>query len=329
MSYRVLSVLSVAVVFLAMTALASAETPAPVVRLTMDGDFTNSGTGSAYSATLRDAGGGLGGAPTSAAGIVGQSMCISPGLIGRYVGTGNAEVAKAEGNMLAINYTLPDHGTIAMWYKFDENMYCYQQLVANSSSYANAFQMYTDANSLGARTNDYWYDGTFYPPGLGSATPALTPGWHHAAFTWNKHASDQSTTTHAMVDCVTYLDGVAYSGTPVQYAWDEGWQDETAGITAYATVAGSTVTDAWWTAPGDTVYIGGGPSSSCANGYFDEVRIYDSVLTASQIASLAVPEPGTIVLATSALIGLLAYAWRRQKSSQQSPLSNPVVAAFE
>jgi hypothetical protein len=313
MTSGVLRMLSVAGAFLTATVLAHAATPTPVIYLNMDGNFANSGSGSAYTATLTDAGGGLGGTPTSAAGIVGQSMCISPGLIGRYVGTGNAEVAKAEGNMLAINYKLPDHGTIAMWYNFDPNMYCMQYMVANSSSYTSAFQMYSDANSIGARTNDYWYDGTFYPPGLGSATPALTSGWHHVAFTWNKHASDQPTTTHAMVDCVTYLDGVSYTGTPTQYAWDEGWQSETAGITAHATVSGSTVTDAWWNDPGNTVYIGGGPNSQCANGYFDEVRIYDTVLTASQVAGLTVPEPGTLGLAVSGLIGLLAYAWRKRR----------------
>lgn len=50
------------------------------------------------------------------------------------------------------------------------------------------------------------------------------------------------------------------------------------------------------------------------NGLLDDVRIYNTALTSGEIATIAgVPEPSSLLLIISGLIGLLAYAWRKRK----------------
>jgi hypothetical protein len=55
------------------------------------------------------------------------------------------------------------------------------------------------------------------------------------------------------------------------------------------------------------------------DGGIDEVRVYDEVISAGDIYQLAgsppipTPEPSTIMLSSLALLGLLAYAWRKRK----------------
>jgi sialidase-1 len=71
------------------------------------------------------------------------------------------------------------------------------------------------------------------------------------------------------------------------------------------------------------VYLGGGVNSTSLVGAIDDVAIWNGALTADQVAAIAngtlspssfvVPEPGTLVLAVVGVIGLLAYAWRKQK----------------
>jgi len=50
------------------------------------------------------------------------------------------------------------------------------------------------------------------------------------------------------------------------------------------------------------------------NGLLDDVRIYNTALTSGEIATIAgVPEPSSLLLIISGLIGLLAYAWQKRK----------------
>ena len=69
--------------------------------------------------------------------------------------------------------------------------------------------------------------------------------------------------------------------------------------------------------------LGSGPGHDAYNGTLDDVAIWNEALSAPQIAaiaqgtlspaSFAVPEPSVVVLLTSGLLGLLAYAWRKRK----------------
>ena len=46
----------------------------------------------------------------------------------------------------------------------------------------------------------------------------------------------------------------------------------------------------------------------------DEVRVYNNVLSASDVAGLAsIPEPSAIALLATGLVSLLAYAWRKRR----------------
>lgn len=69
----------------------------------------------------------------------------------------------------------------------------------------------------------------------------------------------------------------------------------------------------------DNYYIGWGNWLGAARGDsftggIDEVRVYNTVLGVDQIATLAgVPEPSTMMLMATGLIGLLAYAWRKRR----------------
>ena len=49
------------------------------------------------------------------------------------------------------------------------------------------------------------------------------------------------------------------------------------------------------------------------NGYADEVRFSNVALSSNQFLNHVVPEPGTLTLLATGLIGLLCYAWRRRK----------------
>ena len=105
------------------------------------------------------------------------------------------------------------------------------------------------------------------------------------------------------------------------------------GTVTYDSVADTTTLEAFWdgvsvgtsSAPGSPRppayaafgvdrYLGG----RFWDGYVDDVAVYDHVLTAGEIAALqtrsaGVPEPGTMFLVASGLIGFLPYAWRKRK----------------
>ena len=68
----------------------------------------------------------------------------------------------------------------------------------------------------------------------------------------------------------------------------------------------------------DTVSLGravGDPEQSINGGKMEDLRVYNTVLSTSDIiaAASSVPEPTTVVLLTTGLLGLLAYAWRRRR----------------
>jgi len=54
------------------------------------------------------------------------------------------------------------------------------------------------------------------------------------------------------------------------------------------------------------------PGDRNAVGFIDDFRVYDHVLSPSEVAAL-VPEPSTFALAASGLLGLALHARRRRK----------------
>jgi hypothetical protein len=81
----------------------------------------------------------------------------------------------------------------------------------------------------------------------------------------------------------------------------------------------SPATDTWYNvaipnASAPPLTIGQAEGIGFFHGRLDEVRIYSHALSQAEIAVLAtVPEPGTLVLAASGLIGLGAHVCRRRR----------------
>lgn len=142
-----------------------------------------------------------------------------------------------------------------------------------------------------ARSDDVGISGgdglVHYSWGSDAGFDILHPGivangqWHHVAVTY-----DSVTSTKQL-----YLDGLAF-GDSVPVA------------SALAVTANNFRVGTIHHQYGD----------ECFDGLLDRVQVYNTALSGTAIGELAsVPEPGTLVLTACGLLGLLAYAWRKQK----------------
>ena len=117
-----------------------------------------------------------------------------------------------------------------------------------------------------------------------SSSQAITDGaWHHVAYVFEKPTSK------------FYIDGVDDAGTYESFDYDLHITTEDVYIGA-----------------SDTVNYNGGPYNFLV-GSLDDLRIYDSALTAAQIQALAngVPEPSTALLLCLGLLALATGRWNR------------------
>ncbi|MCO6045290.1 LamG domain-containing protein [Aeoliella sp. ICT_H6.2] len=100
---------------------------------------------------------------------------------------------------------------------------------------------------------------------------------HHIAFTWERSGD--------IMEAGLYIDGVLRE-----------------------------VSTENWMAPGSTFYLGGGPGNHLGKGIYDEFRIYDVPLTASEILYLAeVPEPGSLLMILLCIAS--TGVWYRHRSA--------------
>jgi len=176
-------------------------------------------------------------------------------------------------------------------------------------------------------TNNFTVMGWLYlPASPGATVPSLIgrgQGW--AGRGWNFAVRDYQAGSRGIE---LTGNGIAdyYSNDVI--TWDQ-WhhiaatKSSTGGINFYldgnltATIAGATGnfnalsgTESYSLGRGNTI-----ATQAINGGKMDELRVYNTVLTQTEIraAAVVVPEPSTIVLAASGLIGLLAYAWRKRK----------------
>jgi hypothetical protein len=277
MSMRFRSLALAIAAAIAMVNIAGAvEVPDPLIWLKMDGNYNNSGTGG-QTATLQ-----TGTSNLDVTYVTGRDGTAGGAVRLNTVDTGDT-IADGAGNNLAISYTLPNTGTIAMWYYVKDtvgaNNSSYYQEMFCSNAGGDKWEGWTSRyfKNMGARINDNVWNSS------ATVFPVLTTGWHHLAFTWN-HEEGSSTVSRSV-----YIDGA---------------------LGANGSTTGASTEN--WTAPGSILAIGGNYGNTCGNGYYDDVRIYTSALTAGQVGSI-VPEPGTFAMVIAGLIGALAYAWRKRK----------------
>jgi len=146
-----------------------------------------------------------------------------------------------------VAYALPSQGTIALWFKPDI-FFNYNSVFDNSVN-ADQWEMwfYSDARLRVRIANTTGGDITF-----DNCNNKLNGSnqWYHIAYVWDNGPAKQAR---------LFINGVER------------------GSAALTT----------WVAPGATFYIGGGNSGNTkAKGVMDDVRIYDTALTAAQVQSV-------------------------------------------
>jgi len=149
----------------------------------------------------------------------------------------------------ALNHTFGDQGTVAFWYK-PARIYNYNTVLDNSI-HADQWEMWIAANTnLHFRLSNA-DGGTRMTTSWVAKQGSEVNVWHHFAVTWDRHAPSNGLSI--------YVNGVRQLSASV-------------GV---------------WATPGDTVFFGGGHSGNTpADGVMDDVRVYDSALTAGQIRTV-------------------------------------------
>ena len=235
---------SVAVIVLIASQAAAVD---PVVYLPFEGDFTNQGTGgSLYDGFLVQ---GTTGSYTFAAGPTDQGQCLD---------IDNDGSLKTDGTFLAVDYTLPDQGTIALWY-YAEPWYNYQTIYDNGTASSEHWEMWIyDTGMLRTRPNnshpEYGYNAAAVQADMNAA--GGPSNWYHIAYSWDRNDTSAQATK-------LYIDGNLADSTYMA-----------------------------WIDPGPSFYLASGHSGNTyGNGAWDELRIYDAVLSASEIGTLASADP--------------------------------------
>lgn len=239
----------------------------PVIHYAFEGSLANSGTGgSAYDGQIYTTIGTVGGTPSG-------SMAYIAGPDGQAIDFTNTKGANY-GTFLGVNYTLPEQGTLAMWYKTDETgFYNYEPVfdVVEAPAAPGAVNTYNaniweawiyDSGLLRARAD--FPKGNYINAVDADLNPLGGPGdWYHIAMSWDKNeASNES--------LKLYVNGELYGAATL----------------------------AWADAPAMVCFGGGNSGNDVVTGAYDDVRIYDSVVSAPEIAALAGTTPTTVTLPT-------------------------------
>ena len=172
------------------------------------------------------------------------------GRIGQTLELGNlsGDPGPTENDYVSLDYVITDEGSISFWY-YTDTMYNYQTLLDNSVD-ANDWEMWIYSDS---RLRFRVQDVAIVTCNLDSrATDSnARDEWFHITVTWEKDGTN--------VNVQLYINGI--------------FIEQNSGP---------------WVAPGSQVYLGGGSSGNDAGiGLWDDFRIYDHVLTESEIKWLA------------------------------------------
>ena len=205
----------------------------------------------------------------------------SPQLVNGSAPQGSGYLSLNGSSSLRISSTgLPANFTIAAWFSNPLGIVGPQTIIANGASGGNAsgFKLFANRWESTAHNNGAIVVETGTgSSGAGVASPdgaVANNQWHHIVFVANRSSSTGS----------LYCDGLAVGQGSIK-----------SGFSLF----------------GD-LYIGKMSNDAYPlNGYIDDVRIYDSALTASEAQALsAVPEPGTTALWAGSMLAVVALLKR-------------------
>jgi hypothetical protein len=195
---------------------------------------------------------------------------------------GNKSIDFTGGNVTAVGNAMGTSGTVSLWarttidYLHSTNRFFLDSSGPRTYLYDSAVNGWTEFSINGATAND----GSLIN---NSNFPVNT--WHHVAVTWDNSLPGDKV--------LFYLDGglVASSGT--------------------AMIAGTPTS---W-------FFGSRYSNELSwQGQMDEIAFWSVPLSGDNVAWLAhnslaapTPEPSTLVLVGTAMVSLLAYAWRKRR----------------
>ncbi len=182
-------------------------------------------------------------------GVIGDAAMV-PGKPGRALDLINGDFL-TDGDYVSLDMTLPDAGTIALWYNVAP-LYNAQTLFDNSGDYYNDWRCLINADGmLDFRVE---YRGQLYADLVALADDGDPVGdWFHVAMTWDKK-------TDITVDVNLYVNGQLIGET----------------------------NDGPWIAPTASFYLGGGSGGNdFGDGIWDDVRIYERALSPEEIEILA------------------------------------------
>ncbi len=183
----------------------------------------------------------------------------------------NSQGLHLNGAYVKSGYTPKDSGTVALWYK-PGSYYDYNTIFDNSVN-ADDWEFWIYANGNARFRVDNAASVGFDLDNLGTAQD-----WYHLAVTWERLPGALETDPD-QVAVQLYVDGELRN-----------------------TATGD------WVDPGE-FYLGGGRNSK-GTGIWDDVRIYERVLSAYEISTLLVPEPSALMLLASVALG---FALRRRR----------------
>lgn len=163
-------------------------------------------------------------------------------------------------------HTVGNSGTAAFWYKSVTSGVEHRMLYDATTSAAGKFYLYRDDQGSGVDLNAHITDGGGTVRNVDKVNAMSDAAWTHMTVTW------RFTTGSSATRMTLYVNGVQ--------------QD-----TQTYTVATGKIADAI-----STIYFGDNRSASSvelnsANGYMDQIKLYDADLTASEVASVYAESP--------------------------------------
>jgi hypothetical protein len=187
--------------------------------------------------------------------------------------TGSSAGNTADGDYASSTYQLMNAGTIALWY-YASPWYDYQSIFDNSAN-PDDWEFWIYSSGEAKFRVESGSDVSFDLDNLGGPNH-----WYHLAVTWQRRTDDST-----KVDTQLFVNGVLRSSR----------------------------TGGPWIDPGYFLLGGGNNGNTYGTGAFDDVRIYERVLSADELYAIAsVPEPATWMLLTVGSLASIAVSRRRK-----------------